>query len=129
MHRTQSGTDGRTVRLLCASKKFPWGHKKGGKNGKLFPCHGMFLFWKGASPNDTTSVTRETIDDCIYFLTGILLCRAFTRILKTGVQDSHLAKSRSPNGKSGSSTPKNWSPTNACIPYIFPILAGSDTFE
>ena len=32
--------------------------------------------------------------------------RALTRILKTGVQDSHLAKSRSPTGKSGSPTPK-----------------------
>ena len=27
-------------------------------------------------------------------------------ILKTGVQDSHLAKSRSPTGKIGSPTPK-----------------------
>ena len=33
-------------------------------------------------------------------------CRALTRILKTGVQDSHLAKSRSPTGKSGSPTQK-----------------------
>ena len=49
-------------------------------------------------------------------------CRALTRVLKTGFQDSHLAKSRSPTGKSGS-------PTNLCIPYIFSILAGSDTFE
>ena len=32
--------------------------------------------------------------------------RALTRILKTGVQDSHLAKSRSPTGKSGSPTLK-----------------------
>ena len=32
--------------------------------------------------------------------------RALKRILKTGVQDSHLAKSRSPTGKSGSPTPK-----------------------
>ena len=32
--------------------------------------------------------------------------RALTRILKTGVQDSHLAKSRSPTGKIGSPTPK-----------------------
>ena len=32
--------------------------------------------------------------------------RALTRILKTGVQDSHLAKSRSPTGKSGSPNPK-----------------------
>ena len=46
--------------------------------------------------------------------------RALTKILKTGVQDSHLAKSRSP-------TPKSLSPTNLCIPYIFPIFAGSDT--
>ena len=38
------------------------------------------------------------------FLTASL--RALTRILKTGVQDSHLAKSRSPTGKSGSPTPK-----------------------
>ena len=55
--------------------------------------------------------------------------RALTRILKTGVQDSHLAKSKSPTGKSGSPTQKSWSPTNLCIPYIFSILAGSDTFE
>ena len=34
------------------------------------------------------------------------ISRALTRILKTGVQDSHLAKSRSPTGKSGSPTPK-----------------------
>ena len=34
------------------------------------------------------------------------LFRALTRILKTGVQDSHLAKSRSPTGKSGSPNPK-----------------------
>ena len=34
------------------------------------------------------------------------LSRALTRILKTGVQDSHLAKSRSPTGKSGSPNPK-----------------------
>ena len=32
--------------------------------------------------------------------------RALTRILKTGVQDSHLAKRRSPTGKSGSPTLK-----------------------
>ena len=31
--------------------------------------------------------------------------RALTRILKTGVQDSHLAKSMSPTGKSGNPTP------------------------
>ena len=58
-----------------------------------------------------------------------IIIRALTRILKTGVQDSHLAKSRSPTGKSGSPTPKSWSPTNLCIPYIFSILAGSDTFD
>ena len=34
--------------------------------------------------------------------------RALTKILKTGVQDSHLAKSRSPTGKSGSPTPKKF---------------------
>ena len=45
--------------------------------------------------------------------------RALTRILKTGVQDSHLAKSRSPTGKSGSPNPKKLSPTNLCIPYLF----------
>ena len=55
--------------------------------------------------------------------------RALTRILKTGVQDSHLLKSRSPTGKSGSPTPKKLSPTNLCIPYIFSILTGSDAFE
>ena len=38
--------------------------------------------------------------------------RALIRILKTGVQDPHLAKSRSP-------TPKSWSPTNSCksVPF------------
>ena len=51
----------------------------------------------------------------------VVRLKALTRILKTGVQDSHLAKSRSPTGKSGS--------PNLCIPYIFSILAGSDTFE
>ena len=63
------------------------------------------------------------------FLTASLLGRALTRILKTGVQDSHLAKSRSPNGKSGVPLKKSWSPTNLCMPYILSILAGSDTFE
>ena len=53
--------------------------------------------------------------------------RALTRILKTGVQDSHLVKSRSPTGKKvGVPLKKSWSPTNLCIPYIFSILAGSD---
>ena len=46
----------------------------------------------------------------LIFLVCTLLCliilRALTRILKTGVQDSHLAKSRSPTGKSGSPTQK-----------------------
>ena len=37
-------------------------------------------------------------------------------ISKTGVQDSHLAKSRSPTGKSGSPIPKSGSPTNSRIP-------------
>ena len=55
--------------------------------------------------------------------------RALTRILKTGVQDSHLAKNWSPTRKSGSPTKKSWSPTNLCISYIFSIIAGSDTFE
>ena len=41
--------------------------------------------------------------------------RALTRISKTGVQDSHLAKSRSPTGKSGSHIPKSGSPTNSRI--------------
>ena len=35
-----------------------------------------------------------------------LMGRALTRILKTEVQDSHLTKSRSPTGKSGSPTLK-----------------------
>ena len=38
--------------------------------------------------------------------TQLTTVRALTRILKTGVQDSHLAKSRSPTGKIGSPTPK-----------------------
>ena len=38
--------------------------------------------------------------------TQLTKVRALTRILKTGVQDSHLAKSRSPTGKIGSPTPK-----------------------
>ena len=29
--------------------------------------HSMFLFWKGTSLNDTTSVTREIINDCTFF--------------------------------------------------------------
>ena len=37
---------------------------------------------------------------------SVLFLRALTRILQTGVQDSHLAKSRSPTGKIGSPTPK-----------------------
>ena len=53
-------------------------------------------------------------------------CRALTRILKTGVRDSHLAKSRSPTGKSGSPTPKNLESHQLCIPLIFSILAGND---
>ena len=39
----------------------------GGRNDKLSPFHGMFLFWKGASLNDTNSVTRVIIDDCTFF--------------------------------------------------------------
>ena len=39
-------------------------------------------------------------------LTLCIIIRALTRILKTGVQDSHLAKRRSPTGKSGSPTQK-----------------------
>ena len=50
---------------------------------------------------------------------NVLNDRALTRILKTGVQDSHL----------GVPLQKSWSPTNLCIPYIFSILAGSDTFD
>ena len=55
--------------------------------------------------------------------------RALTRILKTEVHNSHLAKSRSPTGKSGSPTQKNGVPPIRAVPYIFPIFAGSDTFE
>ena len=55
--------------------------------------------------------------------------RALTRILKTGVQDSHLAKSRSPTGKSGSPTQKKLESHQFVHTYIFSILAGSDTFE
>ena len=58
--------------------------------------------------------------------------RALTRILKTGVQDSHLEKVGVPLEKVGVLLQKSWSPTNLCIPYIFSIfsiLAGSDTFE
>ena len=49
----------------------------------------------------------------VMFCITIVVCksmkhsyRALTRILKTGVQDSHLAKSRSPTGRSGSPTQK-----------------------
>ena len=48
--------------------------------------------------------TRAQMLDSIYHMT---LSRALTRILKTGVQDSHLAKNRSPTGKSESPTLKN----------------------
>ena len=40
--------------------------KKWGENDKLLPFHRMFLFWKGASPNDTTSVTREAHFESTY---------------------------------------------------------------
>ena len=48
----------------------------------------------------------EYIKCKVTFFYIIMIIRALTRILKTGVQDSHLAKSRSPTGKSGSPTPK-----------------------
>ena len=54
--------------------------------------------------------------------------RALTRILKTGVQDSHLAKSRSPIGKSGSPTQKKLG-SHQFVHTVYSILAGSDTFE
>ena len=59
-----------------------------------------------------TGVTQKHGAKKVSVFTHILffkLCpifRALTRILKTGVQDSHLAKSRSPTGKSGSPNPK-----------------------
>ena len=50
------------------------------------------------------------------------LARALTRILKTGVQDSHLAKSRSPTGKSGSPTLKKLGVPPICAYHIsFPF--------
>ena len=39
----------------------------GGGDDQLSPFHGMFMFWKGASPNYTTSVTRGIMDDCTFF--------------------------------------------------------------
>ena len=55
--------------------------------------------------------------------------RALTRILKTGVQDSHLAKSRRPTGKSGSPTPKKLESHQFVHTVHLFILARSDTFE
>ena len=55
--------------------------------------------------------------------------RALTRILKTGVQDSHLAKSRSPTGNSGSPTPKKLESRHFVHTIYVSILAGSDSFE
>ena len=53
----------------------------------------------------TTYITNTLSRDNILSL-SISIHRALTRILKTGVQDSHLAKSRSPTGTSGSPTLK-----------------------
>ena len=54
------------------------------------------------------SQIRESVVRCClqYSISFSPFNRALTRILKTGVQDSHLAKSSSPNGKSESPTPK-----------------------
>ena len=51
------------------TKKIPNSkNKKRGAGMVNFPhFHGMFLFWKGTSPNDATSVTREIINDCTFF--------------------------------------------------------------
>ena len=55
--------------------------------------------------------------------------RALTRILKTGVQDSHLVKSRSTTGKSGSPTQKKLeSHRFVHTVYLFHFSRG-DTFE
>ena len=55
-------------------------------------------------PTDTPSTQGVgSKGQTIYFSES---SRSLTRILKTGVQDSHLAKSRSPTGKKGSPTPK-----------------------
>ena len=87
-------------------------------------------FEEAVSPEIVVTRFKHILLQAVKSLFGIVsIHRALTRILKTGVQDSHLAKSRSPTGKSGSPTPKSWSPINLCIPYIFSILAGSDTFE
>ena len=51
---------------------------------------------------------KSTFSDSIAFWGIQPVPRALTRILKTGVQDSHLAKSRSPTGKSGSPTSKKF---------------------
>ena len=51
------------------------------------------------------------------------------RFLKTGVQDSHLAKSRSPTGKSGSPSPKKLESHQFVHAIYLSILAASDTFE
>ena len=54
---------------------------------------------------------RSRMAICIVYIE--LIVRALTRISKTGVQDSHLAKSRSSTGKSGSPILKSGSPTNS----------------
>ena len=53
----------------------------------------FYHFWRGSPMEYSCEVWLK-------------LTRALTRILKTRVQDSHLAKSRSPTGKSGSPTSK-----------------------
>ena len=94
----------------------------------------FYLCTVHANCSMSCNLNEKTTNGITHYMVDIVLpslksSRALTRILKTGVQDSHLAKSRSPTGKSRSPTPKNWSPTNLCIPYFFSILAGSDTFE
>ena len=58
-----------------------------------------YLYWWGRG-------LVNLANDRHYCQKGDMALRALARILKTGVQDSHLAKSRSPTGKSGSPTQK-----------------------
>ena len=60
---------------------------------------------------------------------GISDLRALTRILKTGVQDSHLAKVGIPLEKVGVPLKKVGVPPICAYRIIFSILARSDTFE
>ena len=67
---------------------------------------------------EVSHIGTSVIPSSLPFSTSTLVlsrARALTRISKTGVQDSHFAKSRSSTRKSGSPIPKSGSPTNSRI--------------